>query len=147
MAEIDQTCYAVSRVRHAARHDRVEVRQIRLDVDGDAVERHPAPQPHADGGDLVFKAWSLVAPIYPDADAILAPFALHVESRQRPNNPFLKASHISPHVGPPPPQVEHYVGHPLAGAVIGELPTAPGGKHRKAGIEQVSEFAAGSGSV
>ncbi len=38
MAEIDQAGDAVAWVRHAARHDRLEMRQIGLDIDGDAVE-------------------------------------------------------------------------------------------------------------
>ena len=112
-------------------------RQVGLDIDGDAVERHPAPQPHADGGDLVLETLALVRPSHPDADAILAPLAAHVEGCERPDDPFLQTRHIGPHVRPPALQVEHHIGHPLAGAVIGDLPAAPGGKHRKAGIEQV----------
>src|SRR3981081_779926 len=101
-AEINQTGDAVARIRDAAGDDRVEMPEVRLDVDGDAVERDPAPQPYADGGDLVFEAWALVRPADPDADAILAPLAAHVEGGQRPDDPFLETSHIGPHVGPPP---------------------------------------------
>src|SRR4030081_2241510 len=72
MTESDQTRDAVARVRHPAGHDRVEVAEIGLHIDGDAVERHPAPQPHAEGGDLVFEAGALVRLADPDADAGLA---------------------------------------------------------------------------
>src|ERR1700730_4280052 len=85
------------------------------------MERHPALQPHADGGDLVFKTRTLVGPFHPDPDAILAPLAAHVESGKGADDPFLQARYIGPHVRPPPLQVEHRIGHPLAGAVIGEL--------------------------
>ena len=50
----------------------------------------------------------------------------------------LEAGDIGPHVGLPSLEVEHHIGHPLAGAVIGELPAAPGGKQRETGIEQVA---------
>ncbi len=41
-------------------------------------------------------------------------------------------------VAAPPVQVQHHIGHPLAGAVIGVLSAAPGGEHGQAlGIEQV----------
>src|SRR5258708_6372973 len=52
-------------------------------------------------------------------------------------NPSSRPRHIAPPVGPPPLQVEHHIRHPLAGAVIGDLPAAPGGKHRKPWLQQV----------
>ena len=39
-------------------------------------------QPDADGGDLVLAAGALVGPAHPDADAVLAPLAAHVEGRR-----------------------------------------------------------------
>ena len=111
------------------------------------MERDPAPQPDADRGDLVLMAGALVRPPDPDADAILAALAAHVEGRQRPDDPFLEARHIGPHVGLPSLQVEHHIGHALAGAVIGELAAAPGGEQRKTGVEQVGIPAAGAGGV
>src|SRR3984893_965286 len=100
------------------------------------MERHPALQPHADGGDLVFKTRTLVGPFHPDPDAILAPLAAHRESGKRADDSFLQASYIGPHVRPPPLQVEHRISHPLARAVIGELSAAAGGTHRKPRLEQ-----------
>jgi len=88
MAEIDQARDAVARVRDTAGDDRGEVRKLRLDIDRDAVERHPTPHAHADRGDLVLKAHALVRPLYPDTDAILAALAAHVEGSQRPYDPF-----------------------------------------------------------
>jgi len=91
---------------------------------------------HPDGGNLVLEARPLVRPLHPDADAILAPFAPHVEGGQRPQDPFLQARYIGPDVGPPQLQVEHDIGHPLAGAVIGDLPAAPGGEQRESGASR-----------
>src|ERR1700704_3408862 len=147
MAEIDQTGDTVAQVRDAAGDDRREVRKVGLHIDGDAVERHPAPQPHTDGGDLVFAPKTLVRPVHPDADAVLAALAPHVEGRQRPDDPFLEAADIGPHVRPPPLQVEHYIGYPLPRPVIGQLPAAPGGEHRETGVEQVTGLAAGPGGI
>jgi hypothetical protein len=102
------------------------------------------PWKDADCRDLVFEPLTLVGPGYPDADAILAPLARHVESRQRPDDPPFKRSDIGTHVGLSPFQVEHDIDHPLAGAVIGELSASPALKDRKAGIEQIGGLAAGA---
>src|SRR6185436_386891 len=72
-----------------ARHDAAEMTEIGIDVDRDAVERHPAPHPHADGGDLVLAAVMRD----PDADAALAPLALDIEARQSADDPFLQVAH------------------------------------------------------
>src|ERR1700691_4677380 len=55
-----------ARVGYAAGHDGVEVGEIRRHIDRDAVQRHPALEPHADGGDLVFKVLTFVRPSHPD---------------------------------------------------------------------------------
>src|SRR3546814_20551306 len=54
VAEIDQAGDAVP--ADAAGHDAVEMRQLRLDVQGDAVEGHPAPDTPAAGGDQIGRA-------------------------------------------------------------------------------------------
>src|ERR1700704_2907464 len=109
------------------------------------MERNPAPQPDADRRDLVFMAGGLVGPRHPDAGASLGAVAADVEGGQRADDPFLEASYIGADVGPPPLQVEHRIGDPLARAVIGELAAASSLKHRKARVEQVARFAAGAG--
>ena len=83
-AEIVEACQAEMRIGDAAGHDAVVVRKIRRDVEGDAVEADPASHAYADRGDLVLcrstaDAARLVVADHPDADAILAPFALHRE--------------------------------------------------------------------
>src|SRR5271169_1795365 len=98
--------------------------QVGIDVDRDALKRHPAPQPHADGGDLVLEAVALVRPGHPDADAVLTPLPPDIEGRERPDDPLLEACDIGPDVRPAPLQIEHHIGHALAWAMIGELTAA-----------------------
>ncbi|MBA7705861.1 hypothetical protein ES703_114701 [subsurface metagenome] len=147
MAEVDQRGDAVSDISHAAGHDGREVREVGLDVDGDAVEGNPAAQAHADRGDLVLMASALIWAFDPDADAVLAPFAADVEMRQRADDPFLQPRHIGAHVGPAALEVEHHIGDALAGPVIGELAAAAGREQGKAGVEQVLVLAAGPRGV
>ena len=78
----------------AAGHDAAEMRKVRLDVDRDAVERHPVAHADADGGDLVF---ALAAP-HPHAHPVLPPLALDVEGVQRVDHPLLEAGHEGAHV-------------------------------------------------
>src|ERR1051325_2002316 len=71
---------------HAARHDPGKVRQVRRNVERDAVIGHPVADAHADGGDLVLAA---VAPRHPNADAVRAPLARDAELRQCADQPRL----------------------------------------------------------
>ena len=98
-AEIGEAGDAVARVGDAARHDAGEMRKLGRDIDGDAVQRHPALHADADGRDLVFVADALLGPAHPDADALLAPLALDAERRQRADDPFLERDHEAAHVG------------------------------------------------
>src|SRR5690348_9143671 len=123
------------------------MRQLRLDIDRNAMERDPAPQPYADRGDLVLVLWPLVRPPDPDADAVLAPLAADVEGGQGPDDPFLQRRDIGPDIGAPTLQIEHHVSHALAGAVIGDLAAAPGHEQGKTRLKQVASFAARAGSV
>ena len=97
-AEIGEARHAVALLRHAARHDAGEMRQVRLDVERDAVQRHPLAHADADGGDLVLVAVALVRPAHPDADAVVAPLAAHVEGRKRADDPFLQRGDEGAHV-------------------------------------------------
>src|SRR5258708_9090463 len=102
MAEIGKTRDAVTRVGDATGHDGVEMRKFRFHIDGYAVERHPALEPHADRGGLGLEARTLVRPLHPDPDAILAPLTPHVQGGERPDNPSFQARNIAPHLCPPP---------------------------------------------
>src|SRR4051794_31520410 len=101
------------------------------------MKRDPALQPDAYRRDLVLVLGSLVGSLDPDADPVLAPLATDIEGGERPHNQLLQARDIGPHVRPAALEVEHDIGHALAGPVIGELAAAPGRKDRESGIEQV----------
>src|SRR5262245_9255463 len=99
------------------------MRQIRLDIDRDAVKAHPAAKPYADGGDLVFRrrAVRLMWPIRsddPDSDPVFAPFAPNVESVEGEYDPLLKRGHKGTYVLPAAAEIEHHVGNPLAGSMV-----------------------------
>ena len=123
-AEVDEAGDAV--VAHAAGHDAGKMRQIRIDIERDAVKRDPAPQPNADRGDLVFGApqAALVGPRDPDADAVLAPLAANIEAGERRDHPGLERRDEGADILAPALQVEHHIGNALAGAMIGELAAA-----------------------
>ena len=129
----------------AAGDDAGVVGEIGLDVDRDAVERDPVADADADGRNLVFPA---ALARHPDADPALAPLAAHVEAGEGADDPVLEVGHVAPHVLPALAQVEHGVGHPLAGPVIGVLPAAAGGMDGQAQrLQQVLRLAAGAGGV
>src|SRR3546814_5636057 len=57
------------------------------------------------------------------------------------DDPVLEVVHVAPDVRPAPIQVEHHVGHALAGAVIGELAAAPAAVDGEAvGLQQVARL-------
>ena len=132
----------------AARHDAGEMLEHRIDVERDAVEGHPAPHADADGGDLVLAADALLRPLHPDADGVLAPAGGDVEGGERADDPFLQRVDVEPDVRLAAVEIEHQVGDPLAGAVIGVLAAAPGPVDREAiRRQQVRRLGAGAGGV
>ena len=92
-------------------------------------------------------AGALVRSPHPHPDAVLAPFALHVEGCKRADDPLLEAGDIGAHVRPAPLEIEHHVSDALARSMIGQLPAAPGGEQWKARLQEVGLLAAGAGGV
>src|SRR5262249_58442385 len=84
---------------------------------------------------------------HPYPDAILPPLARHVESRERADDPFLERGDEAPHVRTTALEIEHHIGHPLAGTMIGELPAAAGHMDRKARRDQLLGPRAGAGGI
>jgi hypothetical protein len=107
------------RVAHAAGHDAGEVAQVRVDVQGDAVEGDPTTAAHADGGDL--------APVHPHADAAPAARSLDAEIGQGADHHLLQ---------PPDMPVQVLLGadvgddvaDELARPVVGHLAAAAAGE-------------------
>ena len=140
-------------VGDAAGHDTLVVAEVGLDVDRQAVERHPVADSDADGRDLVFARRAIgqglfVGPDNPDADTASPALCGHVEAGKGSNGPFLEIPHVAADVLAPRAQVEHDVGHALAGAVICVLPASAGDVHRKArGLQQVRRGGTGACGV
>jgi hypothetical protein len=76
------------------------------------------------------------------------PTRLDVEGGERVDQPAFKPFDEAAHVAAALAQVEHHIGHPLAGAVIGILPAAPGVVDREAaGRQQVLRRRRGAGGI
>ena len=139
--EVDEAGDAVA--ADAARHDAVEMREVGLDVDRDAVEADPAPDPDADRRDLVLGRAAVrlrrpVRPHHPDPDPPGPPLAADREGRERADHPLLQPPDVGAHVAPAAVEVEHRVGDALARPVVGVLAAAPRAIDREAvGREQV----------
>ncbi len=84
---------------------------------------------------------ALVGALHPDADAILAPLAAHVEGVQRADDPVLQRRDEDPEVALAAVEVEHDIGHPLARPVIGHLPAAAGLEDGESRIDTPSALA------
>ena len=134
-----------------ARDDAGVVAEVRRDVERDAVPTHPAGHTNADGGDLGLGSRGRTGD--PDADASLPPFATHAEAGEGSDQPFLQPVHEAPHVAGGhramrAGEVQHHIGHALAGAVVGPLAAAAGGEGGEAaGIGQLLGPGGGAGGV
>src|ERR1700733_1114603 len=109
--------------------------EVWRDVQRHAMPAYPAGYSHADGGDLCLRAGGWLGD--PDADAAFAPFTTHAEAGKGTYQPFLQAVDEAAHVARRhravrAREVQHDVGHALAGAMIGPLPAATGGEGGKA---------------
>src|ERR1700704_6668769 len=102
------------------------MREVAVDVERKPVQCDPALHPYADGGDLVLAALALVRAAHPHADAVLAPLSCDVEGGEGADHPLLERGDIAAPIPAAPLEVEHRVDDPLAGAMVGELPAAPG---------------------
>ena len=112
------------------------------------VDRHPAAHADADGGDLVLDIGPLVGTAHPDPHTDVAPLAAHVEAVERHDDPVLETAHEAAQVLATAAEVEHHVGDPLTGPVIGELPAPAAREHREAvGLEEIAGPRRGAGRV
>src|SRR5882672_2974858 len=106
MAEVEEARDAVVRLADPARHDAVEMGEVGIDVEADAVQADPALHSYADGRDLVLPVGALVGAAHPHADPVLAAFTADVEGRKGADKPFLQVGHESAHVAAAPLEVE-----------------------------------------
>src|SRR5262249_57434193 len=73
-----------------------------------------------------------------DGDEALAPLALDREGGELRHVRFLEVGDVAAHIGRAASEIEHRIGAPLTGAVIGELPAAPACVHRKTFLDEVA---------
>ena len=101
----------------AARHDHLEVPQVRLDVQGEAVAGHPARDAHADGGDLFVADPHAGKPLdAPARNPILG---------DRTDQHLFDVAHVAVHVTAIRLEVDDRVADQLARPVIGHVAAAP----------------------
>src|SRR5665648_28717 len=116
------------------------MRKVRIDVQADAMQAHPAAYADPDGGDL------RVAD--EDADRARPPFAFDAETRKRGDQPGFEGCDIGPDVTATGREINHDIGNTLAGAVIGVAPAAAGLEHGEPpGLEQLRVGGAGASGV
>ena len=107
----------------AARHDQVEVREVRAHVERKAVARHPAGDADADGTNL---RRARRAGIQPGASHTFDAPCREAIIGTRPHHHFFDVPHVAVHVAPVGPQIDDGVPHDLPGPVIGHVPPAAG---------------------
>ena len=86
-AEIDETCNTIALLADSAGHDAVEMREVWLNIQRNAVEGYPFAQADADCRDLVLEACALVRPLHPDPDTRGIGEAHDIEMIQRCDDP------------------------------------------------------------
>ena len=97
--------------RDAAGHDAAKVRQIRVEIDREAVERDPATDPDPDRSDL-----GLVGSLAdPDPDSAGCAVGGNPEITERGDHPTFDRADEAADIAPAPVEVEHQIDHPLAG--------------------------------
>src|SRR4249920_615177 len=101
-----------------ARHDAGEMREVRIDVEADAMKAHPVAETDADARDLGFSD--------KHSDLSLVALAFDIEPSERGDEPVFKRVHESAHVAAAAPKVEHDISDALARPMIGEAAAAPG---------------------
>ena len=126
-----------------ARNDAAIMLEFRVNIERDTMVRDPPAHAHADRGNLFLIPRG---PHDPDADAAVAPFSVHSEARDGLDYPFLELVHVAAHILPAAAQIQHDIGDPLAGPVIGITAPPSGAMNRQAlRLEQLLVARAGPG--
>src|SRR6516164_611827 len=104
------------RLGQPARHDVLEITQIRIDVQREAVSGHPSADMDSDCGDLALT--------YPNAGELGSAAGRDAEIGQRIDDDLLDAAHVSAHVAFPLAQINNGIANQLAGSVIVNIAAA-----------------------
>ena len=141
LAELGHACDAV--ITNAAWHDCVVMAQIRCQIYRNTMKTHPTAQPDSDSGNLVF---STVRPPDPDTDPFRTGFTLNPEFRQGLDHPVLDRVNIPARIALATAQIQHEIGYPLTGTMIGDLSSTAHHVNRKGlCVEHIGRLRAGSG--
>ena len=108
-------------VRHAARHDQVEIVEVGRHVEREPVARHPPGDSDADRGQLAVAHPDTRQPRHaPGFDAVVG---------RHPDQHFLEIAHVAVDVAAVGLQIDDGIADELAGAVVGDVAAAPGLEH------------------
>ena len=104
-------------VGDAARHDQVELREVGVHVEREAVARDPARDADADGRELVRRR-----PRRRSAPA--RALGRDAEVGRRPDQHLFEVAHVAVHVAAIRPQIDDRIADELAGTVVGDVAAA-----------------------
>src|SRR5262249_46561239 len=90
VTEVCEAGHAIACIGDPARYNSAEVSEVRIDVEREAMQRHPAFHANADRTDLVLMANPLFRAFDPHADAILPTPRADIQLGKRANDPFLE---------------------------------------------------------
>src|SRR4029450_183133 len=116
------------------------MRKVWVDIERDAMQRHPLLHAHPDSGNLAFAPFALFGPPYPDPNAVIAPLPAHPESGKRADDPFLERGNEPTDVLGASFEIEHHISDALARPVVSCLPSATGLVERETSIEDVGRI-------
>ena len=83
---------------NSARHDTIEMREVRFNVDRNTMVANPPPHTHADSGNLLLTpATETIRPaVDPNADPPITPLAAQAEPGESCYDPVLQPANIIP---------------------------------------------------
>src|ERR1700730_1719181 len=124
-AEIPKARHVQVRGGNSAGNDARKMGKFWCDIERYPVKGYPAPDPDADGRDLILgglAGWPtrLIGAGNPDSNTVPPPLALDIELSQRRDDPLFQRANEGAQVGFSAVEIEHHIDHPLARSVIGE---------------------------
>src|SRR5262245_19308857 len=137
-SEVGKAGHREALIADPAWHNAGKMRQVRVDVERNAVQRHPLLHADTDSGNLVLAPFTLFGPPNPDPNSVVAPLAAHIECGKRADAPLLERGNEPADVLGASFEIEHYVSDALARPVIGHLPPAAGLVEREPGVDDVA---------
>src|SRR5512136_1401927 len=123
------------------------MRQVRIDIESHAVQRHPLLHADTDGSDLVLVAFALFGPAHPNANTVFAPLGAYIEGGERAYGQFFERGDKPAHVRATALEIKHDISDALAWPVISHLPPAATLVDRETRLDYVGQVCAGARRV